>query len=978
MESPEKKISPEGKEQLAFEIELQKFLKKKDTLNNLLITIRNKINQDKKASKISRILFDFILELNPTTKSFEIENNRKMVIAFLSKLNEKLKTIKLSPAQVYNLFVHVCKMFPVIRHLFVNEPKLEGKEEQYLEILLPFLPNKNIDKVIAAVEKKISQTDLKYVKKVLNSLYLKTDKSFVFLRNVLIEIINSTNGELIANIKNMENNYLLNNKNSLLRCKLCYNFPVMLLEPDKNIRLEYLCKHVPEEDLLKPENIVNYIFKCTNCRRNMMEIYKFFLCSKCKQIFCHNCTQNHFEKCLNLFFVHLCEIGYKCLIHNQKYEFFCTQCNSNLCVKCKEEHIHYTHNSINSSNILNMKDREKASDIIDKDQKIPSQIKNFIKEIISNNNYSKIPSLHRFFGNLIDKKGEEEKCGIFEEFGSKEFNEYYKILINEAQNGNLYYKNIYDKMLMVYKNNNKKINISSTFPISESQNSNKVLFHIFQKLSALNNYFTKLQGLMYEIKNQNIKLEDDILKINYEKSEIKSKALLKLNNRYRYNAVKLLNRSIADNILRYIIKKFPDKFEIIEMNLKIYTDIYENYKSNRNLINKVNSLNNNKFKNFLQKLTSTNNNSNNNNSNSSEINNNINGNENVEELETEFTEDIDNKLRFKDPIQIGKHVITVKELNNILNYLLYSKDDGNSAAHPNNDKNKIPLSVFKPEALKTKSHMEVKDFKEKFLKVYRGWKFTDNVSINNLLECLFNWNFDILVQLEPKITDDSEDENINYREKVDEEFKILENLFILFKSIENNLRIQKNISENINSISNKKGLENFCDSLKKSLNKKVLDSALLENIVCTNYNNSITGESESFISDCFDFIINELVNKNISFIPETEETIKKLKQKRYKTRVMLELFENLNQKATVLDEQENTNDKNSYLSGLVEFLNQNNENERTINLENISPILESIKKNLRLIVPNKIKINWLKYNKQKITSLLFLCQNKLI
>ena len=192
--------------------------------------------------------------------------------------------------------------------------------------------------------------------------------------------------------------------------------------------------------------------------------------------------------------------------------------------------------------------------------------------------------------------------------------------------------------------------------------------------------------------NQTFEVDIDKIKISQEKSDIKAKALLNINNKYRTHVIKLLNRCIADNILRYLIKQYPDNFRKIVMNTKIYSDIYEaNIKKNPELIRKIELLNKDKINNFMNDVALRMDNENNNGNNNVNNNSNENGiqnsnensnNENVEEIDTEDTEDNTNLLIFEKPISnLG---ISVKELNNILKFLFYTKDDGNYAAHPNN------------------------------------------------------------------------------------------------------------------------------------------------------------------------------------------------------------------------------------------------------------------------------------------------------
>ena len=86
-----------------------------------------------------------------------------------------------------------------------------------------------------------------------------------------------------------------------------------------------------------------------------------------------------------------------------------------------------------------------------------------------------------------------------------------------------------------------------------------------------------------------MKLEKEALKIKFEKSEINSKSQLFNNNKYIHQSIKLLKQRISENIIRYFIDNYPQNFQKIQLNLKIYNDIQENYKNKKNIINKMES-----------------------------------------------------------------------------------------------------------------------------------------------------------------------------------------------------------------------------------------------------------------------------------------------------------------------------------------------------------------------------------------------------
>ena len=86
-----------------------------------------------------------------------------------------------------------------------------------------------------------------------------------------------------------------------------------------------------------------------------------------------------------------------------------------------------------------------------------------------------------------------------------------------------------------------------------------------------------------------MKLKEDIMNLRMAKYEIKNNALLNGNNRYKSNIIKLINRSIADNIIRYLVFSYPSNFKKIDLNSKIYNNIKEVYKDNQSVLQKLNT-----------------------------------------------------------------------------------------------------------------------------------------------------------------------------------------------------------------------------------------------------------------------------------------------------------------------------------------------------------------------------------------------------
>jgi len=384
---------------ISFCVELGKYLNSKESLDELLKIVKNKINKD--ISKIEKILLNLIIILNPKTQNYSSDINKLLIFKILKYLNDNKDKSPTNPMEIYNIFAQNFSNIPLYKLLFEIDNNLNGKEELYLELIIPFIPDKQINLIIKSLKSYIKDDEVKYIEEILNSLDLKLDKGFIFLKNILITIVNYHDRNLIQQINSTRNNYLSIQKNELLRCKKCYNLPQLILNEENKINIKYQCNHVEDKDILNPENIKNYKSKCCECDNDICIFYKNYLCSNCKCLLCSKCLQNHFNKCLTLFFIPSSDIGFICTDHNKKYEYFCTMCNINLCQKCKVEHEHYTKYSLKP---LNKEEKQKVKNYALLDKKNNSLFTNLITLIISNDKYLNNIQFQYFFDNLLGKK----------------------------------------------------------------------------------------------------------------------------------------------------------------------------------------------------------------------------------------------------------------------------------------------------------------------------------------------------------------------------------------------------------------------------------------------------------------------------------------------------------------------------------------------------------------------------------------------
>jgi len=560
------------------------------------------------------------------------------------------------------------------------------------------------------------------------------------------------------------------------------------------------------------------------------------------------------------------------------------------------------------------------------------------------------------------------QSGLFIEFGDPSFNQYYSELIQAVKNGNLYYNKVYDKIILIYTNEGKKIHehdFSARIMYTKAVNMSKIYYDNNFKGLILTNYFICLNEIKEEIYQQSLKLEKEALKIKVEKSEIKTNSLLFNTNKYIHQSIKLLKRSISESIIRYLIDNYPQNFQKIQLNLKIYNDIQENYKNKKNIINKIESNDRDKIINYIERLRSKLNNINN---------------RNEEEEDTDDSdENITNLLQFVSPIKIKDSEISVKDLNLILNYLFFTKDDGNYAAHPNDKNKNIPfsrniLSKDKNQKLDSKiSKEEADQFIQELIKSFQSWNYNVNAANKFLFECLFDGKYDNLLL---KIQGSNEEKEIKEILKRDNDDGIISVELTKIEQSLNDFKLLRNsmIKYKTDKLNKNMTLKDFFGRLLKSFNNKDTALTILNNITGLEYENALFGDMPIFISDCFDYIINNLLKKYENIIKELEVQLENLKVENSKRKTILEIFRLLNEETAYLEEQDKLNKKYFDEKNFIDYLNEGKEDSEKIQYSEINNIKESIRKNLEKLLIGKI--DWTKYHNEKITTSLYLNQNK--
>ena len=917
-------------------------------------------------SKIEKTLLQLILDLNLKTKTYQTLDNKTLIIKLVKNLVDmKKKKLPINPVEILNIFAKVFSDNPLYIKLFETDNDLKNIEESYLEMIIPFVPDKQLSRIINIMKNYIGEDELKFVEKLLNEINFKIEQSFLFLKKIIIGVINSKEN-LKQQIQDIKDNFLNNEKNELFRCNKCYSFPILYTDENdstKTVKIKYLCDHFQACEILEPEKIMNAKPQCYHCNKVLNTIHHNYLCSNCKNLVCNNCKQIHFDSCLTLFFIPFSEVGLICSEHNKKYEIFCSICEKNLCSLCKQEHEHFSNYSKTSFGLI---DKNKIEDYIHSSSKINDYYKKLIHLIISENKYLDNLQFHYFLENLIEKKDPLD-CGFFQTFGNEIFDKYYSTLINEYKRGSNYYIKIYKKIKDFYQEKNIKIN-AHEYDINSilirMDNDSKTYHRNSCKYTLLFEYFSSLNEIYNIIKEEKNKSLEYILKIKKEKSEITSNSFSIHSNAYKVNTIKLLDRCIANNILRYLVSTYPNNFQKVSCDLNIYDDIMKNFQKEDELVINFERKNKDEIISCIERIKSKLTNIS---SNSSE--------------DTDNTENNHNEIKFINSITLKNKIISVDDLNILLEYLFYIKDLGNDVAHPNglNYQGKISLKendIKKDDDIKNYTKNDISTFTKNILNIFQNFKFKNTISNKCLLGCLFENKYEnLLSEIESIEAGEIKEiieqgKQVDFQNEIKEEFKKLDESLDYFKSLHKSL-----LKYNDKKLKKRDSLSKFYERLYESFKNKNSIVELITTLINLDYENCLIDSIPIFISECFNHIISRLFQKQENIIGELEKEIKKIKIERNNNMIILETFKKLNEKTTDIEGQLKKNNQDEFLKGLVDHLNkQKSEEEAKVDYSQGDHIVNSIKNNLEILLIDNV--NWSKNREANISSLLCLYQSQ--
>ena len=395
------------------------------------------------------------------------------------------------------------------------------------------------------------------------------------------------------------------NEEEDIYCTKCLQIPKYTINigKDKKIQLSHICKG-KEEKIYFPfeKKSTSYTpFDCYYCKKSTSDI-----CLECRNHICEMCQNEHISKPIdennndiNLigskikeeetnYFCRDKDVQFLCNEHFIKYQYFCSFCEKNLCIHCKNFHVHINCQSLfDCAQIKNIKiEQNNTSDELITNLNKLSKIfensynTNYSKKKMTLNileNYTLIKDINVLIKNYITLKKlklpknissysfnkEKEEEIICNRFYDDEFKKVYSDLIEQTNNGNYEYHHnleVLEQFYKIKKKYNTGINLSeSLFIISlKSQIYNfKNIFNTFKYNLLKINMKIRINYLNKEISN--LKLLNNTLDL-----DIHLLKQINLNLLFKYNYQ--LRRKTGNLIYDVILKNYSDQLEPIKEN----------------------------------------------------------------------------------------------------------------------------------------------------------------------------------------------------------------------------------------------------------------------------------------------------------------------------------------------------------------------------------------------------------------------------
>ena len=166
--------------------------------------------------------------------------------------------------------------------------------------------------------------------------------------------------------ENFSESNLDDNRNKTLRCLNCNLIPLLSLSiPSHSINIRCNLGHKSNMNVNQylQKGLENNFYNkfCSKCKAkiDLKSEKKFSYCKECSDIFCNICIKKHdnmFNKNGGHHHLTLDKFDTTCFIHNESFDYFCKNCNKNICLYCLDDY-HRDHDVIDLDDI-NLKRKE--------------------------------------------------------------------------------------------------------------------------------------------------------------------------------------------------------------------------------------------------------------------------------------------------------------------------------------------------------------------------------------------------------------------------------------------------------------------------------------------------------------------------------------------------------------------------------------------------------------------------------------------
>ena len=198
----------------------------------------------------------------------------------------------------------------------------------------------------------------------------------------------------VETIENQEEEEESNNKS--LRCLDCFSIPLLFLNHSTHsMKLKCESGHnisIDVRDYVEKgfaHNFYNQI--CSQCKTkiDVLTEKKNYYCKECNEIFCRTCIKNHNlifnnndNQNLVHHFINLEKFDTTCVLHNETYDYFCLECNKNICQYCYYSK-HKMHKMIDLDDIiLKRKELKRIKDNFKMEKENLNLVSQLLKKLI--------------------------------------------------------------------------------------------------------------------------------------------------------------------------------------------------------------------------------------------------------------------------------------------------------------------------------------------------------------------------------------------------------------------------------------------------------------------------------------------------------------------------------------------------------------------------------------------------------------------